>query len=342
MSHCDAYEPLERRTLRAVDLAVYSDYAYDSAVFVDAFMAGSVELHIGVANLGTTTAVGQIPVDVILSKDKQIDDATDSITRIAGWQNLFGGDRQGETRFPRPELNTAPGYYHVGLRVDPDNAFAEFDETNNVIWTAKPRFLVVTEEWESGSIEGTSGNDVILIEQHGFDIFVSVNGVLRAMDPYDEHDTMENGVFIDAGPGHDKVVAVPHLERRIQVTGNTGNDTLVGGLGDDELSGSFGYDRILGGWGDDLLLGGAVNDYLNGEAGNDLMIGGGGNDRLIDTVGRDHYIGGLGNDVFVSRDTRQNIHNNPDTLSGGPGHDRAQVDVIPSADNLSSIDELLA
>ncbi len=47
-------------------------------------------------------------------------------------------------------------------------------------------------------------------------------------------------------------------------------------------------------------------------------------------------------DLNVHAALRQNIHNNPDTLSGGFGYDRAQVDVSPSADNLSRIDELLA
>ena len=186
------------------------------------------------------------------------------------------------------------------------------------------------------TIIGTTGNDVILIDQVNGQHQVTVNGVVT---------TLSSGttkLFVDGDWGHDQIAATANVTIRLQMTGSAGNDRISGGAADDELSGGLGYDRVFGGFGNDFLIGGGHNDYLNGEAGNDLMIGGGGNDRLIDTVGRDHYIGGLGNDVFVSRDTRQNIHNNPDTLSGGPGFDQAQVDVTPSADNLSSIDELLA
>ena len=52
--------------------------------------------------------------------------------------------------------------------------------------------------------------------------------------------------------------------------------------------------------------------------------------------------GGVANDLLLSRDARSTVHNNPDTLSGGVGFDRAQVDVVPSADNLAGIEELFA
>jgi Ca2+-binding RTX toxin-like protein len=158
-------------------------------------------------------------------------------------------------------------------------------------------------------------------------------------------------VFVDAGEGNDVIRVAPTDQGHpliggqrapIQITGSTGHDSISGGAGDEELSGGVGIDRIYGGGGNDFLLGGGHNDYLNGEAGNDLMIGGGGNDRLVDEVGRDHFIGGAGNDVLLSRDVRQNIWNNPDTLSGGTGNDAAQVDTTPSADNLVSIEEMIA
>jgi Ca2+-binding RTX toxin-like protein len=179
---------------------------------------------------------------------------------------------------------------------------------------------------------GTAGNDLISI--HGADgRVIAVNGETRAVPA--------GPMLIDAGFGNDLILTNPEVTAPMAITGSTGNDTILGGAGNDELSGGLGYDRVLGGAGNDFLLGGGHNDYLNGEAGDDLMIGGGGNDRLIDTLGRDHFIGGLGNDVLLARDARQNIHNNPDTLSGGPGADRAQVDTSPSADNLAGIEELL-
>jgi Ca2+-binding RTX toxin-like protein len=68
-----------------------------------------------------------------------------------------------------------------------------------------------------------------------------------------------------------------------------GNDTLLGGAGDDILFGLGGNDRLEGGKGDDVLLGGGGGDYLDGGEGDDILVGGKGNDTLI---------GGAGSDTF--------------------------------------------
>ncbi|WP_301271189.1 calcium-binding protein [Halomonas sp. DN3] len=46
----------------------------------------------------------------------------------------------------------------------------------------------------------------------------------------------------------------------LELTGGTGNDTLIGGSGDDDLSGGSGADVLIGGAGDDVLLGGLGSD----------------------------------------------------------------------------------
>ncbi|MBW8727455.1 MAG: calcium-binding protein [Inquilinus limosus] len=51
--------------------------------------------------------------------------------------------------------------------------------------------------------------------------------------------------------------------------GGDGNDSLVGGAGDDTLSGDDGEDALEGGAGNDLLSGGDDHDTLEGGAGND-------------------------------------------------------------------------
>jgi Ca2+-binding RTX toxin-like protein len=197
---------------------------------------------------------------------------------------------------------------------------------------------------------GTAGNDVIRIEP-AYEGSVTLFGVVNGVTKHIAKGTAK--LFVDAGNGSDQVLVNPAVvgpflagiegaRGQILITGSTGNDTIVGGAGDDELSGGHGYDRVLGGDGDDFLLGGTLNDYLNGEGGDDLMVGGGGNDRLVDFSGRDDFIGGAGNDVLLTRDTKSTIHHNPDTLSGGLGFDRAQVDLLPSADNVAGIEELLA
>ena len=65
--------------------------------------------------------------------------------------------------------------------------------------------------------------------------------------------------YVNAGAGNDSV------------TGNTGNDFLVGGGGDDTLIGNDGNDSFLGGAGDDSVTGGSGNDVFNVTAGSDTI-----------------------------------------------------------------------
>ena len=55
----------------------------------------------------------------------------------------------------------------------------------------------------------------------------------------------------------------------------------TGGGGDDTLLGGTGQDQAYGGGGDDLLQGGGDGDWLEGQDGNDELIGGGGIDFLV-------------------------------------------------------------
>jgi Ca2+-binding RTX toxin-like protein len=72
--------------------------------------------------------------------------------------------------------------------------------------------------------------------------------------------------------------------------GGSGNDTLIGGAGNDRLAGDAG---------DDSLVGGAGNDRLAGDAGDDSLVGGAGRDTLSGGAGNDTLAGGSGADVFV-------------------------------------------
>jgi hypothetical protein len=60
----------------------------------------------------------------------------------------------------------------------------------------------------------------------------------------------------------------------------SGNDTIVGGAGNDKLFGYAGNDSIAGGGGADTLLGDAGNDTLSGGDGSDLLVAGPGDDVL--------------------------------------------------------------
>jgi len=106
--------------------------------------------------------------------------------------------------------------------------------------------------------------------------------------------------------------------------GNTGNDLIIGGDGDDHLSGSTGADdlrgqngndKLIGGAGADTLDGGLGNDVLSAGADNDFLTGRGGNDRLNGEGGNDTLYGGSGHDVL-------NGQTGNDIMYGGTGNDR--------------------
>lgn len=87
-------------------------------------------------------------------------------------------------------------------------------------------------------------------------------------------------VVFDGGDGND-LLDGSHAVLPLVGIGGEGNDTLLGGAGDDTLRGNPGNDSLVGGAGDDNLIGDAGNDTLIGGDGDDNLVGGDGNDVLI-------------------------------------------------------------
>ena len=100
-------------------------------------------------------------------------------------------------------------------------------------------------------------------------------------------------------------------------------ENVIGTHNFDRLYGNDAANRLVGGPGDDTLFGGGGNDTLDG-AGGPL----GDYDTDYDVLN-----GGAGDDLLLARDAYK------DTLDGGPGYDRAQVD---SRDVRSNLELLLA
>ncbi|MGK7957965.1 MAG: DUF4347 domain-containing protein, partial [Crocosphaera sp.] len=86
---------------------------------------------------------------------------------------------------------------------------------------------------------------------------------------------------------------------RDTLKGEAGNDFLQGDEGADELFGGQDQDWLFGGTESDTLLGGTGDDTLLGEEGNDSLLGGDDNDDLIGGEGNDTLDGGEGNDQFI-------------------------------------------
>ncbi|MEM9926710.1 MAG: SGNH/GDSL hydrolase family protein, partial [Cyanobacteria bacterium P01_D01_bin.50] len=107
------------------------------------------------------------------------------------------------------------------------------------------------------------------------------------------------------------------------LNGGSGNDFLNGGIDDDKLNGGFGDDKLNGSVGNDLLNGGFGNDTLNGGFGNDKLNGGIGNDELEGSAGDDLLNGGIGNDLLNggSGNDLLNAGVGDDELNGGSGDD---------------------
>ena len=65
------------------------------------------------------------------------------------------------------------------------------------------------------------------------------------------------------------------------LTGDGGDNSLLGFGGNDALEGGAGDDTLNGHAGDDTLTGGGGSDWLNGQAGHDLLTGGGDADTFV-------------------------------------------------------------
>ncbi|MCX2922360.1 calcium-binding protein [Streptomyces sp. NEAU-W12] len=119
---------------------------------------------------------------------------------------------------------------------------------------------------------------------------------------------------VSGGPGDDEL----HAHTARAVLGGAGNDMVMGpaalhgGDGTDHLMGDSGNQQMWGGRGDDMIEGyggddtvhaGPGDDHAMGGDGRDLVLGGPGNDTLDGEGGDDIVCGGTGKDV----------------LEGGPG-----------------------
>lgn len=100
----------------------------------------------------------------------------------------------------------------------------------------------------------------------------------------------------------------------------------------ENVIGTYNFDRLYGNDSANRLVGGPGNDTLFGGGGNDTLDGAGANVGQYNTD-NDSLDGGAGDDLLLSRDAYQ------DTLDGGLGYDRAQVD---SSDQRSDIELLLS
>ncbi|QXH48832.1 LapA family giant adhesin [Pseudomonas xanthosomatis] len=157
----------------------------------------------------------------------------------------------------------------------------------------------------SDKVDGGDGHDIIFGDLVTFD---SIPGTgVEAIQAFVATKLGVDAGDVDARMMH-QYVSEHYTEFDVSRS-NDGNDTLLGGAGNDIIFGQGGNDYLDGGKGNDILLGGTGNDTLLGGEGNDLLFGGAGNDTLIGGKGNDIMTGGAGADTFVWKagDTGQDV-----------------------------------
>ncbi|XP_068117748.1 uncharacterized protein [Hyperolius riggenbachi] len=134
------------------------------------------------------------------------------------------------------------------------------------------------------------------------------------------------------------------LQERNFITGNSVNNTVIGGKNTDVLYGKEGNDILYGSDGKDYLSGGAGDDQIQGGDGDDLILGEEGDDVIYPGPGADTVYGGTGSDALLflgdlstERGVFVNLH-----LGYGAGAD-AEGDLYFGIENIlgSSYDDIL-
>ncbi|GAA2389979.1 hypothetical protein GCM10010420_12070 [Streptomyces glaucosporus] len=121
---------------------------------------------------------------------------------------------------------------------------------------------------------------------------------------------------VSGGPGDDEL----HAHTARTVLGDAGNDMVMGpaalhgGDGMDHLMGDSSNQRMWGGRGDDMIEGYGGDDTVHAGPGDDHVMGGDGRDIVLGGPGSD-TLDGEGGDDFLCGGTGK------DTLEGGPGRD---------------------
>jgi Ca2+-binding RTX toxin-like protein len=203
--------------------------------------------------------------------------------------------------------------------------------------------VTMTVTYETGAVQGTSGDDVISVTPTSGDSGIPAPPVIAGVA----------ALAVFGVGGDDSICSTGY----VAVYGGQGSDTLIGGRvldggpGNDDLEGGdASYQRLIGDSGDDVLSGGAGIDFLDegtGVPGDDVVDGGPDHDTLSlsdiqagvhvnlatgdmagfgqDTITSvEEWQGSVGDDTLIGGDGDDYLSGGPgghDTLSGGEGND---------------------
>ncbi len=147
------------------------------------------------------------------------------------------------------------------------------------------------------TVNGGVGTDTLDLASFGTAVWVDLVTNDAEVRTTDQSDLM-TGTWRDVAEV-EQVENITGTAFADQISGDAGNNILIGGGGADTLDSRSGDDTLIGGAGNDSLTGGMGVDRLDGGEGSDTLNGGLGLDTLIGGAGDDILTGGTEADVFV-------------------------------------------
>ena len=207
---------------------------------------------------------------------------------------------------------------------------------NTFVLSESANDLLVVSEGSKSVTVGPTFNQVIVDGGNGDDS-ITINSLL---------DIPAVAVLVLGGNGNDSISAAGASlgNVRLQLSGNAGNDTIVGSEDGDTITGDDGNDALYGGSGDDTVSGGNGNDNLFGQTGNDSLQGNAGDDSLRGNDGNDTVDGGDGFDVLLGQAGDDSLLGGAgdDSLDGSTGNDTLSgdlgLDTLTGGDGNDSLD----
>ena len=185
---------------------------------------------------------------------------------------------------------------------------------------------------QDSHLEVTEDDDGLLFHDSGTASWRSVEAPcekvqvakgVAAWCPVSGETTTVDPMLVEVWPrlGDDDVDA-SSLPARFQVAAllDAGDDTFLGGAGNDFVNGAADRDVVQGGDGDDWLRGGLGPDTVSGGPGNDKIVTQGGADVVDGGAGADSIYSGGGTDTVTSGDSEHDLAN------CGPSSDRLVSD----------------